>query len=74
MNQRDPSERFKTLAANRVNNVLKGMKSLGKLANRRNYEYSDADAKKIIQSIKSELKSLEASFEAERQGSGPFKL
>ena len=74
MNCRDPEERFKTLAANRVNNVLKGMRSLGKLANRRNYAYSEADAKKIIQTIKLELRLLEACFEAEREESGPFRL
>lgn len=55
-------DRFKNVAARRVQTVLESLDSLSKCANKNNYEYSDADVAKMLKAIKEQVKILELSF------------
>jgi len=55
-------DRFKNVAAKRVQKVLDSMESLSKCANKINYEYSDEDVNKLLKAIKEQLKMLELSY------------
>ena len=70
---RDPKEKFRELAAKRVNNVVRGMRSLAKLSNTKNYAYSETEVAKIMATLKAEVKVLEASF-ASKKPQSDFKL
>lgn len=59
---RDPRARFRELATKRTTNALRDLRLLGNLANRRTYEWDQADARKILKAIKAEVKALEARF------------
>ena len=51
-------DKFVRLTEKRMENVLKGISLLGNLANTSNYEYTEADAAKIIKTLKNALKVL----------------
>lgn len=55
-------DRWKRLATARTKKILGGMRTLAKLANRRNYEYDDDDVKKIFAAIDKEMASLKERF------------
>ena len=57
------AERFKRVAAPRVQRVLDSMDNLAKCSNRNNYEYTGDDVSKMLRAIKNTLKSLEQRFE-----------
>ncbi len=61
------AERFRRVAAPRVQRVLDSMENLAKCSNRNNYEYTSEDVTKMLRAIKTTLKSLEQKFE-ERNG------
>ena len=70
---RNPEAKFRELAANRVNNVVKGMRSLAKLSNTKNYSYTDAEVNKILSTLKAEIRVLEAAF-ASKKPQTDFRL
>jgi len=55
-------ERFKNVAARRVQKVLESLDSLSKCANKNNYDYTDADISKMVRAIKEQVRTLELSF------------
>lgn len=55
-------DRFKSVAAKRVQKVLDCMESLSKCANRSSYEYTDEDVNKLLKVVKEQMRMLEASF------------
>ncbi len=55
-------DRFKNVAAKRVQKVLDSMESLSRCANRNNYEYSDEDVSKLLKAIKEQMRTLELAF------------
>lgn len=55
---RDKRARFIALAEKRTINAIRAIRIIGKLANRTNYEYSEADVKKIIQALTKEIESI----------------
>lgn len=61
-NQALKKDRFKNVAARRVQKVLESLDSLSKCANKNNYDYTDADINKMIRVIKEQVKILELSF------------
>ena len=68
-------ERFIRLAEARVSKAMKSIRVVGNLSNRSNYEYSDADVRKIVKALQSELSALEARFQQSDKKSQPeFKL
>lgn len=67
---RDPRERFVDLANKRVTNAIRQIRLVGNLANRRAYDYSDADAKKIIRALQQEVNVLKERFRGDEGDSG----
>ena len=57
MSNEDKRKKFTRLANNRVNVVLDKLRLIGNLSDKRYYEYSDEDVKKIFSSIQSEISS-----------------
>lgn len=55
-------ERFIRLAEKRVNELLDKMRLVGNLADRRNYVYTDEQARLILRAIEDEMKNLRAKF------------
>ena len=55
-------DKFKKLADRRVNNAIKQLRLVGNLSNKNNYGYTDEQAKKIINTLTSELNELKTRF------------
>ncbi|MFA4851789.1 MAG: hypothetical protein WC599_04660 [Bacteroidales bacterium] len=55
-------ERFEKVAAKRTQKILDFLDSLANCSNRSNYEYTDADVRKMFSAIKDKLKNTEAAF------------
>ena len=71
---RDKQKKFVQLTESRVNTVIKGMQLIANLSNRRNYEYTDEQANKIILVLENEIKDLKIRFKSASQPKGPFTL
>lgn len=67
MNNEDKRKKFTRLANNRVNVVLDKLRLIGNLSDKRYYEYSDEDVKKIFSSINSEISSAKNRFQKNRK-------
>jgi hypothetical protein len=67
-------DRFIRIAENRVNRILDAMDSLGNCSNRRNYDYSDTDVKKIFSEIEKKLKETRSMFQASAEEKKRFIL
>jgi len=55
-------ERFVRLAEARTNKIIDMVKLLGNCSSTANYEYTEADVKKIFGAIEHELKNAKAKF------------
>jgi len=62
--KRDPRAKFVALANARVARAIKDLRLIGNLANRKNYEYTDDEAKKLLKVLESELELLRAKFKS----------
>jgi hypothetical protein len=60
--QKIKAERFYNVAPKRVQKVLDDMDNLLKCANKRNYEYTDKEAKKIIKAIYDKYNELKVAY------------
>lgn len=70
----DPKrDRFKRLATQRTNIVLKRLKVLGNCANRSAYIYTEEEINKIFSEIERRVKETKAKFYFPKQ-KGDFKL
>ncbi len=58
----DKSEKFRRLATQRGERILKDFRLLANLSNRKNYEYTETEVKKLFSAIEEELKSARYSF------------
>ena len=56
------AERFRRVAASRVQRVLDNLDNLAKCSNRNNYEYTGDDVNKMLRAIKAKVKHLEQRF------------
>ncbi len=56
-------ERFTRIAERRVNRILDALEKLGSCSNRRNYDYSNADIKKMFGKIEKKLKETRLKFQ-----------
>lgn len=61
-------DRFKNVAAKRVQKVLDSIESLSKCANRSNYDYSDEDVGKLLKAIKEQMRMLEQAYTEKSKG------
>ena len=61
-NKENNRDRFVRIIERRVNIVLNNMDSLSKCSNKKNYEYTDADVKKIFGEIDKKCREVKAMF------------
>jgi hypothetical protein len=73
-NKESNRERFVRIVERRVNLLIKNLDSLGKCANKRNYEYSEKDVKKIFGEIDKKTREIKAMFAGKSTASKGFKL
>ena len=68
-------EKFKRLAEQRTNKIIKTLRLLGNLSNKSNYSYDKSDIDKIFSAINSELRACKSRFgESAEKTEGEFKL
>lgn len=67
-------ERFIRIVERRVNIVLKNLDSLSRCANKKNYEYSDKDVRKIFNEIEKKTREVKAIFAGKVSDADGFKL
>ena len=60
--EEDKSEKFRRLATQRGERLLKDLRLLANLSNRKNYEYTEVEVKRLFNAIEEELKSARYSF------------
>ena len=65
--------RFLRIAESRVNKILSNLDNLAKCSNRRNYEYSDEEVRKIFREIERKVKDTRFQFQG-GVSKGKFKL
>lgn len=65
---------FVRLAEGRTQIALDAIRKLGNLSNRRAYEYSDADMRKISKALKEAISDLERRFGSSTELQDTFKL
>jgi len=63
-------DKFVRLATKRVSNALKAMQLIGNLANRSNYDYTDADVQKIFKALHDELNASKKKFDLAQKRNG----
>ena len=68
------NEAFKRLAEARTGNAIEQIIRIGNLANKRHYEYTDADVKKIITALKKTVAAVEAKFKENEIDGKRFSL
>jgi hypothetical protein len=66
--------RFVRIVERRVNNIIKDLVSLGKCANKKNYEYTDKDIGIIFNEIDKKTKEIKAVFAGKINDRKGFKL
>lgn len=62
MSVEDKHEKFRRLATQRGERILKDLRLLANLSNRKNYDYTDEEVRKLFNAIDDELKSAKYSF------------
>ena len=72
-NKENNRGRFVRIVERRVNIVLNNLDSLGKCSNKKNYEYTDTDMKKIFGEIDKKCREIKALFGGQKN-SKAFKL
>ncbi|MFZ5965537.1 hypothetical protein ACOXXX_21585 [Thalassococcus sp. BH17M4-6] len=71
----DKREKFVRLAEGRTQSALDAIRKLGNLSNRRAYEYSESDVKKILKALRDATSDIERKFgSTSGDGADKFKL
>lgn len=70
----DKRERFKKVAEQRTNKVLKMIELLGNCSNKNNYEYTEEEIKKIFNAIDSQLNETKSKFKNIKEKNNKFTL
>jgi len=71
--EEDRTARFKRIAENRTNQLIKMIRLLGNCSNKSSYSYTESEVKKIFSAIENELRESKARFTFAR-GRKEFKL
>jgi len=76
MTMKEKRDRFAKVAASRVQKALDALDSLSKCSNKSNYEYSEADIRKMARVLNDKLKTTLATFRsgADAKGANTFKF
>jgi len=67
-------ERFVRVVEGRVNKILSNLDNLGKCSNRRNYDYSEDEVRKIFREIERKVRETHSQFQGGVKSKGKFKL
>lgn len=67
-------ERFIRVVESRVNKILSNLDNLGKCSNKRNYEYSEEEIRRIFREIQRKVKETRLQFQDGARNKGKFKL
>lgn len=68
-------EKFERIALRRTNLALRFLRLLGNLADRRNYDYSEAHVQQILNAIDQEVRSLKSKFRSDStEGAKTFQF
>ena len=67
MTDENKNERFKRLAKQRGERILKDIQLLGNLSNGNNYQYTDEEISKLFNVIESELREQKTRFRSTRR-------
>jgi len=67
-------DRFVRIVESRVNKILSSLDNLGKCSNKRNYEYTENDVRKIFREIDRKVKETKLQFQGGAKTKGKFKL
>jgi len=73
-NKESKRDRFVRIVERRVNVIINNLDSLGKCANKKNYEYTDNDIKKIFGEIDKKTKEIRAIFAGKSTSKRGFEL
>jgi len=63
--KRDPRAKFVELANARVARAIKDIRLVGNLSNRKNYDYTEEEARKILKVLEAEVDILKEKFRPE---------
>lgn len=73
--KRDPQDKFRLLAVARVNRTLQDLRLVGNLANRKSYEWDDAQARKIVKALEQGVEQVKQKFsQTAGKDAGDFTL
>jgi hypothetical protein len=67
-------DRFVRIVERRVNKLFNDLESLGKCSNKRNYEYSENDVKKIFGELDKKFREIRLQFGDSEKTKKAFKL
>lgn len=67
-------ERFVRIVENRTNKIIDMLRLLGNCSNKSNYDYSDADVKKVFDTLEKELKAAKMKYMTVGTEEDKFKL
>lgn len=67
-------DRFVRIVERRVNNIFDALDSLGKCANKRNYEYGEDDVKRIFSAIDKKIKETKYLYQNANKKKNRFTL
>jgi len=67
-------DRFVRIAERRVNKIIDNFDLLGKCSNRRNYEYSEEEVRKIFREIDRKVKEVKIKFQGKTGNQRRFRL
>lgn len=67
-------EKFVKLAEGRAQAALTAIRKIGNLSNKRAYEYSDADVRKIMKALREAVSDTERRFSTTGEQTDQFKL
>lgn len=74
MAESEKRTKFVQLAEGRTQAALEAVRKLGNLSNRRAYEFTDADVRKISKALRDAVADLEKRFGTSPESSRTFKL
>lgn len=73
--KRNPQDKFRVLAVARVNRTLQDLRLVGNLANKKSYEWDEAQARKIIKALEQGLEQVKQKFsQTAGKDAGDFTL
>ena len=73
-NKEKKRERFVRNVERRVNRILDNLDSLAKCSDRKNYQYTEEDIKKIFRIIETKIRDIKSFYQASNGQKKRFKL